>query len=138
MPDLACPYKKILGWFPEYAMTAILLIEDDPLLGAMLREMIELRGFEVSWIRSGVAARQLVGQDTVPDLVLTDIVMPDMDGLETLQYIQNIRPDVPVVAMSGSAHGGYLRLASRMGAKAVLQKPFDQDTLFEVLGRFLP
>lgn len=118
-------------------MTAILIIEDDPLLGAMLREMVEQKGYEVSWIRSGAAVRQMVGRDCAPDLILTDIVMPDMDGLETIQYLRRLHPEIPLIAMSGAPNAGYLALASRMGAKAVLQKPFRQEALFEAIQRLL-
>jgi CheY-like chemotaxis protein len=122
---------------PGTLMTAILLIEDDPLLGAMIREMLESKAFEVTWVRSGVPVRRMIAQEPRPDLILTDIIMPDMDGLETIQYLRETRPEIPLIAMSGEVNAGYLRLASRMGAMAVLQKPFNQEVLFETIGRLL-
>ena len=118
-------------------MTAILLIEDDPLLGAMVREMLETRQFEVTWVRSGVPVRRMIAQEPVPDLILTDILMPDMDGLETIQYLRTTRPEIPLIAMSAEANADYLALAFRMGAQAVLQKPFSQDILFDTIAEVL-
>lgn len=118
-------------------MTSILLIEDDPLLGAMIREMLESREYEVNWVHSGISARRLVVQNYRPDVVLTDILMPDMDGLETIQFLHKACPEVPVIAMSAQAASGYLTLASRMGALAVLQKPFSQEVLFGTIQRLL-
>jgi CheY-like chemotaxis protein len=114
-------------------MTAILLIEDDPLLGAMIREMLENHEFCVTWVRSGVPVRRLITQEPSPDLILTDIIMPDMDGLETIHFIRETRPEIPLIAMSAEVNAGYLALATRIGAQAVLQKPFTQKTLLDTL-----
>lgn len=114
-------------------MTVILLVEDDPLLGAMIREMLEMKDHRVTWLRSGVPVRRAVTQEPRPDLILTDIVMPDMDGLETIQFLRDTCPDIPLVAMSAEAGSGYLTLAGRMGAQAVLQKPFTQEVLLETI-----
>jgi CheY-like chemotaxis protein len=118
-------------------MKTLLLIEDDPLLGAMIREMLESEEYRVTWLRSGVPVRRVVTQGSLPDLILTDIVMPDMDGLETIQFLRGVCPNVPLVAMSAEAGAGYLKLASRMGALAVLQKPFTQETLRATIRRLL-
>ena len=118
-------------------MTTILLIEDDPLLGAMIREMLENNLFSVTWVRSGVPVRRMIHQEPRPDLILTDIVMPDMDGLETIHFIRETRPEIPLVAMSGEGNASYLTLASRMGVQAVLQKPFTQEILLSTLAGLL-
>jgi len=118
-------------------MPTILLIEDDPLLGAMIREMLENSAFRVTWLRSGVPVRRMIAQDPAPDLILTDILMPDMDGLETISCIRETRPGIPLVAMSAEANAGYLELATRMGALAVLQKPFTQEALLATLSGLL-
>jgi CheY-like chemotaxis protein len=118
-------------------MTAILLIEDDPLLGAMIREMLETKGHGITWLRSGVPIRRILAEGTRPELIITDIVMPDMDGLEIIQFIRDTCPDIPLVAMSAEAGSGYLTLASRMGALAVLQKPFTQEVLLETVAGLL-
>ena len=119
-------------------MTAILLIEDDPLLGAMIREMLEMRTFKVTWLRSGLSVRKVLGQEPLPDVILTDIIMPDMDGLETIHCIRETCPDLPLIAMSAEANGNYLALAARMGAVAVLPKPFTPEQLFGTIERLVP
>jgi two-component system response regulator PfeR len=118
-------------------MTTILLIEDDPLLGAMIREMLENNRFTVDWVRSGVPVRRIATQEPGPDLILTDILMPDMDGLETIHFLRGTRPDIPLIAMSAEANANYLTLATRMGAQAVLQKPFTQERLLEAIAGLL-
>jgi two-component system response regulator PfeR len=118
-------------------MTTILLIEDDPLLGAMIREMLENQQFNVTWFRSGVPVRRMIGQVPRPDLILTDIIMPDMDGLETIHFLRETQPEIPLVAMSAESNAGYLTLATRMGAQAVLLKPFTQAVLLETLAGLL-
>jgi CheY-like chemotaxis protein len=117
-------------------MSDILLIEDDPLLGAMIREMLGKKDHRVTWVRSGIPVRRLLTEGTRPELIITDIVMPDMDGLEIIQFIRDTCPGIPLVAMSAEAGSGYLTLASRMGALAVLQKPFTQEVLLETVARF--
>jgi CheY-like chemotaxis protein len=118
-------------------MPTILLIEDDPLLGAMIREMLQNSGFAVTWARSGVPVRRMITQEPPPDLILTDILMPDMDGLETIRFIRDTRPGIPLIAMSAEANAGYLDLATRMGALAVLQKPFTQETMLATIAGLL-
>jgi two-component system, cell cycle sensor histidine kinase and response regulator CckA len=121
----------------EFTMKSILLIEDDPLLGAMIREMLEGVEYRVTWLRSGVPVRRIVAQEPLPDLILTDIVMPDMDGLETIQFLRDTCPNVLLVAMSAESGAGYLKLATRMGAMAVLHKPFTQKVLLETIAGLL-
>ncbi len=68
------------------------------------------------------------------DLVLTDLIMPEMDGIQTILELRVIDPFVPVIAMSGgiAAGGGdFLPLARQLGAKAVLSKPFEYRTFME-------
>jgi CheY-like chemotaxis protein len=118
-------------------MANILLIEDDPLLGAMIREMLEIDAYQVTWLHSGVPVKRLISQGPRPDLIITDIVMPDMDGLEIIQFLRDTCPEIPLVAMSAETGSGYLALASRMGAAAILRKPFTREILFSTVAGVL-
>lgn len=121
-------------------MIKILVIEDDNAFRQVLVTMLARAGYEVVQAENGnEALRQC--QNLQPDLVLTDIIMPDKEGLETIQELLNLAPNMKIIAMSGGGKFGpnsYLPLAEKLGAKRTLQKPFMRDellsTIIEVLG----
>jgi DNA-binding NtrC family response regulator len=121
-------------------MIKILVIEDDNAFRQVLVTMLARAGYEVIQAENGnEALRQC--QSIQPDLVLTDIIMPDKEGLETIQELLNLAPNMKIIAMSGGGRFGpnsYLPLAEKLGAKRTLQKPFMRDellsTIIEVLG----
>lgn len=113
-------------------MTRILLIEDDPDTGESIKAMLELTGHEVHWAHHGREAITLL--DTVSvEVILTDILMPEMDGLETIQHIRRHHPDIPVAAMTAQRDTPYLRAAALFGARHTLFKPFTIQELERVL-----
>lgn len=121
-------------------MIKILVIEDDNAFRQVLVTMLARAGYEVIQAENGnEALRQC--QNVQPDLVLTDIIMPDKEGLETIQELLGLAPNMKIIAMSGGGKFGpnnYLPLAEKLGAKRTLQKPFMRDellsTIMEVLG----
>ncbi|MDB6113987.1 MAG: response regulator receiver domain [Lacunisphaera sp.] len=121
-------------------MARILIIEDDEPLRALLKHMLEAAGHTVTQAETSRAVLQILRQ-APPDVVLTDIIMPDLDGLELIMMIRKEMPKMPVIAMSGAMTNAslYLRLAKKLGARRTLQKPFVPEQLFaavrEVLGR---
>lgn len=119
-------------------MPDLLLIEDDPLNAEVLRAMLEGLGHRVHAAATGRDAVKLVGGGFRPTLVLTDILMPDMDGIEIVQHFTALLPGVPIIAMSGTPHGSYLRAAQLLGARRTLSKPFTLSQLEAVLREVLP
>lgn len=112
---------------------SVLLIEDDMALLSGLIAQLTAEGAEVSAAADGRVglARFMSGQ---PDIVVTDIVMPEREGLETIMAIKSARPDVPILAISGGGRIGatpFLDLARRLGADDVLAKPFRTAQLVE-------
>lgn len=105
-------------------MSHVLLIEDDPLTGETLCAMLEASGHQVTWAKNGKKAQALLEGGETFQLVITDILMPDMDGLESIQYLKRERPGLPVIAMTGQVDTPYLRAATLFGAKGTLNKPF--------------
>lgn len=106
-------------------MATLLLVEDEPSIRELLAEFLEGCGHRTVAVDHGrEALAWLRRTDVWPDTILTDIAMPEMDGLELLAALKGLCPQVPVIAMSGSTTGGYLALARRLGAHAVLAKPF--------------
>ena len=118
-------------------MSRVLLIEDDPDTGDSIKAMLELSGHEVLWARHGREAVGLLQQDGDPDVILTDILMPEMDGIESILYLRKNHPGLAVVAMTAQRDAPFLRAASLFGAQATLFKPFTIRELNEVLGRAL-
>ena len=119
-------------------MAQILLIEDDVLQGEAYEHALRKAGHDVYAASNGRQALQLLRSDAfVPSLVLTDIVMPEMNGLEIIQYFRAHHPAIPLVAMSGDSASGYLVLASRLGARATLEKPIRRESLLQTIQEVL-
>ncbi len=116
-------------------MSTILVIEDDPGVRRVLQHSLEYAGHAVQAVDNGRDALRAVGEKE-PDLVVTDIVMPDSDGLEVIRILTSDHPAVRIIAISG---GGmihlttYLDLAHLLGAHLTLQKPvLPSDLIFAV------
>jgi CheY-like chemotaxis protein len=119
-------------------MTRILVIDDDDLMRAFVVTLLEKRHYSVAAASNGLAGVALA-TDSDFDLVITDIVMPDMEGLETIKHIRRHKPEVKILAVSGggSSKGDYLKFATRLGANAVLAKPFEPARFLEVIADLL-
>jgi len=121
-------------------MAKILIIDDEPGVLHVLREILEGVGHSVTEAQDGEAAlREFEGKPA--DLVVTDIFMPGMDGIELMVNIRKTLPDARVLAMSG---GGLLSRdqalsdAVLLGADHILEKPFSKDEVLEAVNRTLP
>jgi len=116
-------------------MTKILVIEDEDSFRNVLVKMLTKAGYEVRQAGDGNQALT-VCEEFKPDLVLTDIIMPDKEGLETIQELMDVSPGIRIIAMSGGGRFGpdsYLPLAEKLGAKATLQKPFMREDLLDTV-----
>lgn len=112
-------------------MARILVIEDEEPLRKVVRLILELAGHTVLEAPNG---RQGMARwrDTLPELVLTDIFMPDKNGIEVLLEMKNATVQSKIIVMSGGGPHGRFDLnpaAQLLGAERVLVKPFDQQTL---------
>lgn len=116
----------------------ILLVDDDRAIRDSVAMVLEGAGFVVDQAEQGATAlRQL--RVHAPDLVITDILMPQKEGIETIREVRAILPDAPIIAMSGSADTGanYLKMAESLGATATLAKPFEAKEMLELVNRLL-
>jgi DNA-binding response OmpR family regulator len=108
-------------------MPHVVVIDDNSDLLAILREALELAGYTVDVAPDGRAGLALL-RARRPDLVITDIFMPELDGIETILEIRRDFPGLPIIAMSGGGTLGnmsYLPAAGQLGAVHTLSKPFD-------------
>ncbi len=120
-------------------MATILLVEDDEAFRTMLRRALQRRGHSVIEAAEGGAALRTLESATV-DLVITDIVMPDMEGIETIRALRRSHPDLQIIAMSGGGRvhpASYLDTAATFGAARVFSKPFDNEDLFAAIDELL-
>jgi YesN/AraC family two-component response regulator len=120
-------------------MTKILLVEDDALVREALKRVLKEGGYTVFEASDGEEGLSLFSE-ICPDLVITDIIMPNRDGLETIMEIKRRSPDTTVVAISGGGYikgEDYLGVAGRLGAAKTLIKPFGSKTLLETLDGLL-
>lgn len=121
-------------------MQSILVVDDDRLLRDMLRDMLESWGFRVITAADGEEGMRKFGTDDV-SLVITDIVMPDTDGIALLKRLKKTAPKVPVIAISGWPAANaplYLNASQALGADAVLAKPFTMKQMRREIDNFLP
>jgi DNA-binding response OmpR family regulator len=119
-------------------MARILIIDDDDALRGVIAQNLELAGhtaIEASDGRQGVDVFHV----TKIDLVLTDLVMPGKEGVETIIELHRERPDLPIIAMSGGMPRSamYLEIAAKLGARRALAKPFTPQELLKAIDEVL-
>jgi len=120
-------------------VTTILLIDDDPLVAFTVERMLQGAGHTIVRATDGEKGIKIL-KDGKVDLVITDIIMPVKEGIETIREIREHDAKIPVIAVSGGGHGSggnYLRMAQALGATEVLAKPFEQDELLAAVNRCL-
>ena len=130
-------------------MTRILVIDDEQYIRAALREVLEREGFEVSVAESGKQGLEILEHDGA-DLVITDIIMPGIDGVATLERIKATHPGLPVIVISGGGNvspmeyepgaistSAFLASAARAGAECTLTKPFNRQELVSAVNNLL-
>ena len=120
-------------------MARILIIDDDPMIRDILRVTLEREGHEVIEAQHGLEALQHF-QTAPADLVITDILMPEKDGLETIRDLRQISPTVKIIAMSGGGRTKRLNLldaAMHLGAQRTLLKPFTIEEILELVRELL-
>ncbi len=119
--------------------TRILVIDDDPVVRGMLVEMLQREGYDVDSAEDGRAGMRRF-REQPSALVITDVVMPEQEGLETLMQLRQSGRPVKVMAISGGGRVGpdaYLNSARTLGADAILAKPFGREELLEKVSLLL-
>ena len=114
-------------------MARILVADDDIVIRQVLKQHLEEAGYDVLVAQNGEEALKL-SQGTSVDLLITDIIMPKKEGLETITEFRRHFPSVKIIAMSGGGTGEadvYLDIAKRLGAQKIFAKPFDLRELLE-------
>jgi DNA-binding NtrC family response regulator len=109
-------------------MSRILVIDDDEIVNDMIVQMLTEVGYDVEGALDGNKGLKLLAARPF-DLVITDIVMPEKEGLETIMAILKLNKELPIIAISGGGRIGaheHLKTAKTLGANHTIQKPFDR------------
>lgn len=116
-------------------MKQILIIDDDNLVRGMMAKAIQKAGYNVKEASDGNEGLQIILHYPI-DLVITDMLMPDKEGVETIIEIREIRKDLKIVAMSSGGKKQdmtFLKMAEGVGANKLLKKPFRPSELLETI-----
>jgi len=116
-------------------MARILIIDDEPQIRSMLKLMLERDGYEVIEAPDGVEGIKVYRQHPA-DLIITDLIMPNKDGIGMIIELKKEFPDVMIIAMSGGGLNkpdGYLKGAEKLGAACTLTKPIDREEMLKAV-----
>ncbi|MEN8157201.1 MAG: response regulator [Bacteroidota bacterium] len=112
-------------------MQKILIIDDESNILMMLKKMLEQSGYEIELAANGVEGIEMFKKSRA-DLVITDIIMPEKEGLETIREMRRIKSDLKIIAMSGGGKvsaDSYLEIARIFGASKIISKPFTKQEM---------
>lgn len=120
-------------------MASILLVDDDDEFLAMLSAVLTRAGYQVRVAFDGQRAISTYRNRPV-DLVITDLVMPEKEGMELIRELKRLDPEARIIAVSGAGHNAlphYLNIARALGAQRVLAKPFSEREILEAVSELL-
>ncbi len=115
---------------------SILVVDDEEAIREVVSTMLESRGYRCTAVSNGRAAQEVVRKET-PDLVLSDMIMPEMDGIKLLSWMREHDPEVPVIMVTAIHDISTALEAIRRGAYDYILKPFEKDQLYLGVGRAL-
>lgn len=120
-------------------MASILIVDDEDAIRSIIRRILERDGHEVHDAEDGDAGVRMA-REILPDIVITDLIMPEREGIETIQTLRSEFPELKILAISGAGsfeEGGPLMDAELLGADASLPKPFLPGELLGIVGDLL-
>lgn len=120
-------------------MARILVIDDDRMVRETLTTILAAAGHQVAVANEGQKGLKLFAEFQ-PHLVITDILMPEKEGVETIQDLRRLAPDLPIIAISGGGRIGnssFLRVAQRFGANRTFAKPFEPGEIVSAVNELV-
>lgn len=114
----------------------ILVVEDDEHVRYMVEKILDIEGHRVTTAENGKQAISAVESDPTLELIITDLIMPEKEGMETIQEIKTGRPDIKIIAISGGGRimaQDYLDTAKILGADYTLKKPFKRQDILNAV-----
>lgn len=117
-------------------LPSVLVVDDDPLIRTLLSDILTPAGYSVLLAANGAQALRQMRSSNV-DLLITDLVMPEQEGLETIKKVAQDFPRVPMIAMSGGMGEPLLRTAKLLGAREVIQKPINAQAMLRTIAEMV-
>ena len=114
----------------------VLVVDDDAAVRELVAAMLESGGYPVAVASNGREALAMLASDGF-EVIITDLVMPEQEGIETIKLIRRDYPAVKVIAMSGAFGGDYLRIAGYLGAHGTIAKPLRIQTVLDTVAGVL-
>jgi len=131
--------KKYTGCSNPHGMANLLIIDDDDEIRMMLGRLFEDSGHSVGLAADGDKGLKYIKENDT-DLVITDIIMPEKEGLETIRELKRDYPDIKIIVISGGGNlnvESYFKIAKTFGADASLEKPFMPSDLTKIVDELL-
>jgi DNA-binding NtrC family response regulator len=113
----------------------LLVVNDEPSIRKYLQTVLEVDGFDVETVSSGREALEKVNKGERPDFIILDVLMPEMNGLDTLQELMRLDRSLNVIMISCSTEFGTIAEAIRLGARDYLVIPFEKVELYGAMLR---
>ncbi len=113
--------------------TTLMVVDDSPFASKQIKDIVEENGYEViGYAKDGEEGIRMY-EELHPDMVILDIIMPGIDGLETAQILQEKDPDVTIMMLSSLCDSGTLEEVRSIGVKYLIPKPWEDDVLLATL-----
>ena len=120
-------------------MACVLIVDDEPAVRELLKFVLEREGHTVVEAANGRKAMRALMASPV-EVVITDIIMPEQEGMETIGEIRRLRPEIKIIAMSGGGRRlamDFLPMATRLGADMTFEKPFKPASIVAAVAELL-
>ena len=117
----------------------ILVVDDDEMMRAFIRELLLIHEYKVTEADNGKTGLKEFKENT-PDLVITDIIMPEMEGISFIKELRSHNKNIPIIAMTGNVHGRmeeFLDISSQLGADEILRKPIKSQEFIDTIDKLL-
>lgn len=117
----------------------ILVVDDDDMMRAFVKELLQIHDFTITEAANGKEGLKQFRENT-PDLVLTDIIMPEMEGISFIRELRSYNKDIPIIAMTGNVHGRmeeFLDISSQIGADDILRKPIKSQQFLDAINKLI-
>ena len=117
----------------------ILVVDDDDMMRAFVKELLQIHDFKITEASNGKAGLKAFREDT-PSLVITDIIMPEMEGISFIRELRAHNSDIPIIAMTGNVHGRmeeFLEISSLLGADEILRKPIKSQQFLDAIHKLI-